>query len=72
MLDIISNILDLLVGFFSAVGGLLSDIAMLIVKVGKAVTYVPMLLSWLPDAVVPILIGTFGVVVVYKVLGREG
>ena len=72
MLDLLSNILDLLYEFFSAVGGLLSDIAMLIVKVGTAMAYIPMLFSWLPAPVTAILLSTFAVVVVYKVLGREG
>ena len=72
MFDLLQNILDLLVSFFSAIGDLLFDLFDVIRKVNIAVRYLPNLFSWLPDAVTPILIATFGVVIVYKVLGREG
>lgn len=72
MLDILNNILELLYTFFSSVGTLLADIVMLIGKVTKTVLYIPSLMTWLPDSVSAILVSTFGVVVVYKVLGREG
>lgn len=72
MLDLLSNIVDLLVDFFSAVSGLLYDLFMVMGKVKKAVTFIPDLFSWLPDEVGVILISTFTVVIVYKVLGREG
>ena len=72
MLDLLSNILDLLVSFFTAIGDLLFDLFEVISKVNIAVRFLPNLFSWLPDSVSAILLTTFGVVVVYKVLGREG
>lgn len=72
MLDLLSNIVDLLVDFFTAIGSLLSDLFDVIVKVGRAASFIPDLFSWLPRSVSAILISTFAVVVVYKVLGREG
>lgn len=72
ILDYISNIIDLLYSFFSAVGDLLHDIAVMVVEVGKAVLYVPELLSWLPMRVIALLTTAFTVVVCYKILGREG
>lgn len=48
------------------------DIAYLVKLTGEFVLKVPDYLSWLPAEVLALLVTTFTIVVLYKVLGREG
>jgi len=72
MLDVISNILDLLSSFFSWVGGLIEDLINVGVQVAKAISSIPSLLVWLPSSISALLIAGFSIVAAYKILGREG
>lgn len=80
MFDLLHTIKDILLGFFDAVGTffqwvgeLLTDIADIAVKAGYAVANVT---SWLtgllPAPVLALLLSIIAVVVIYKILGREG
>lgn len=48
------------------------DIAYLIKLTGEFVLKVPDYLSWLPAEVLALIVSIFTIVVLYKVLGREG
>lgn len=48
------------------------DLIDIVVLVGESVLEVPNYLSFLPVGVVSIIVVIFGVVVLYKILGREG
>lgn len=48
------------------------DIAYLVKLTGEFVLKVPTYLSWLPAEVLALIISIFTIVVLYKVLGREG
>lgn len=62
--------------FFStiidAVIGLFEDIAYIVKLTAKALASIPDYFGWLPTSIVSILVVLIGIVVVYKVLGREG
>ena len=49
-----------------------TDIAYLIKLTGEFVLKVPTYLSWLPTEVLALVVSVFTIVVLYKVLGREG
>lgn len=51
---------------------LVGDIIYTVELVGESVLKIPDYLSFLPPAFVTILLVIFGVVVVYKIIGREG
>lgn len=53
-------------------GGLISDLAYMVGLLGKFVVQIPSYLSWLPPSVVAIFVTIFSIVVVYKIIGREG
>lgn len=80
MFDLLHTIKEILLGFFDAVGTffewvgeLLSDIADLVVKCGLAVADLTAWLgSLLPVSVSALFLSIIAVVVIYKVLGREG
>lgn len=61
----ISFIIDLIVDF-------VSDIIQVIKIVFDAFSYLPEFLSWLPGTVLTIVSALFTVVLLYKILGREG
>lgn len=76
MLETIKNILIDIGNFFTTVFdfviSLFEDLVYIVQATGKAVTSIPSLFSWLPSPVLALLITIFGVVVIYKISGREG
>lgn len=70
---------EMLKSFFQTVGeliayifGLIDDTVYVIKLLGKVIIRLPDLFSWLPSQIVALLILILTVVVLYKVLGREG
>lgn len=72
-----------LVNFFASLGkivtsiveffiGFVEDIVFIVKLLGSFVSKIPMLFSWLPTEVLAIITLIFSVVVIYKVMGREG
>lgn len=58
-------IIDFLVGVFK-------DLGIAIDAIKEAFSYIPQVLSWLPPAVYTVVIALMVIVVLYKILGREG
>lgn len=52
--------------------GLVEDIVYVIKLTGETVLKIPEYFDWLPEAVVAVIVSAFAIVVIYKVLGREG
>ena len=65
----IFNCIIMLVDF---VISFVQDIVYLIGLTADFVAKIPSLFSWLPSEALSLIIIAFGIVVVYKVLGREG
>lgn len=63
--DIIKSLVDFVIG-------LIEDIVSVVKLVGKFVIKIPDFFSWLPGPVVALIVAAFSVVVIYKILGREG
>lgn len=76
MLKDIFEILKSIGDFFVTIGQFLydfvKDIIYMIELVGEAVAQIPDYISWLPVEVVTIIVSIFAIVVIYKILGREG
>lgn len=76
MLDSIKEILFNIGNFFTSVYDfflkLCKDIVFIVKATGKAVSVIPDLFSWLPAPVLSIILVVFGVIVIYKIMGREG
>ena len=80
MFDLLKKIRDIIVGgfeamgtFFTWVGELIGDIANVAVNAGQAVVNVSTWLSsWLPPEALALFMSIIAIVVVYKILGREG
>lgn len=63
---------DAIVSAFDFVISFFADIVYVIQLLGKVVLSIPSYFSWLPGSVSALLITLFAIVVIYKILGREG
>ena len=72
IIEFFQNIADGVVAAVEYLGSLLSDIAYMVTLVGVFVAKIPVYFSWLSPTVVSLIVMAFGVVVIYKILGREG
>lgn len=70
--EAINNIIEFLDTIWTFVTDFLKDTFDMIKLVGESVTKIPSYFSWLPGDVVALIVALFGVVVIYKILGREG
>lgn len=63
--NIITSLVDFVVGLFE-------DLIYVVVLCGSFVLKIPSLFSWLPAEAVALIVTIFAIVVIYKILGREG
>lgn len=63
--DIIVSVVDFVISFFSDLGWIINTLLW-------AVDAIPGMLSWIPDEILVIIMITVSVVVIYKIMGREG
>lgn len=70
--DFIVGIGEGLMSAWDFLVSLIQDIVYVIEITGKALAQIPKIFSWLPVEIVGLLVVLIGVVVVYKVTGREG
>lgn len=63
---------ELLIGAVDFLIGLIGDILYIVQLTAKAVMAIPAYLAIFPPPVIALLMTIFSVVVIYKILGREG
>lgn len=63
--NVITSLIDFVVGF-------VEDIVYVVKLCASFVAKIPSLFSWLPSGVLAMIVLTFSVVVIYKIMGREG
>lgn len=75
--------MDAIINFFAGIGevivtvidfviGLFEDLIYVIQLTAKFLGQIPSYFSWLPAELLAILISIFAIVVIYKIMGREG
>lgn len=69
--DIFTQIGDFFTTLFDIVVKLVSDIIYIVELLANLVPNLSVFLGWLPSTCIAILVSTFAVVVIYKVLGRD-
>lgn len=76
MLDAIGDAVETVVDFLDTIWKFVKDFTKstfeMIELVGDTVKSIPDYFDWLPAGIVTSLVVLFGVVVIYKILGREG
>ena len=63
--SVISTVINFVVKMFS-------DLVMMLQLLAKFIVNIPSYFGWLPSAVVAVIVSIFSIVVIYKILGREG
>ena len=63
--SVISTVINFVVKMFS-------DLVMMLQLLAKFIVNIPSYFGWLPSAVVSVIVTIFSIVVIYKILGREG
>ena len=66
------NIGNFFTTIFNFVVDFVNDIVNVVKYTGQALAQIPKLLEWVNPALLGILLAAFAVVVIYKILGREG
>lgn len=72
MFDIIHSILDFLGLFWTYAIEIGREMLFVVELLGTFFVHIPAYFSWLPGSLVSVLITLISIVIVYKVLGREG
>lgn len=72
LLDFFAGLIDIIIAPIKFLISFIGDIVYVIQLTGNFVVNIPNYFGWLPSAFVSIIVSIFGVVVIYKVLGREG
>lgn len=72
LISFFTGIGDAIVSAFDFVISFFADLIYTIQLLGKVVLSIPNYISWLPSPVVTLLLTLFSIVVIYKILGREG
>lgn len=72
ILGFFRGIADVLVGAVDFLIGIIRDLVYLAQITARAVSAIPGFFAWLPPPAVALLLTIFSVVVIYKLLGREG
>lgn len=72
IINFFSGLVDVVGGLVDFVIGFIGDIVYLVQLTAKAVASVPTYFSWVSPQVLTLLVSIFAVVVLYKILGREG
>lgn len=72
ILDVLLGPLNTLIEIITFLIKSIEDIVYIIKLLKDVEDNLPALLSWLPSQAVTFLVLTFGVVILYKILGREG
>lgn len=72
ILDFFKGIGTAITSIFEFVIGLFQDLIYMIKLLGQVVFNIPAYFSWLPAGVLSLIVVIIGIVVIYKILGREG
>lgn len=72
IVDFLSSIGDMAMSAFDWLISTIHDLAYVAKLLGSFVINIPLYFAWLPSESVAVLVVLFGVVVIYKLLGREG
>ena len=70
--DFFLSLADVITSLVDFVIGMITDLVYVVKLCGSFVLKIPTLFSWLPTPAVAIIVSIFAVVVIYKILGREG
>lgn len=72
ILDFFTGIWNVITSLIDFVVGIVEDLVYVVKLTGTFLVQIPNYFGWLPTAYVTLIVTIFGIVVIYKILGREG
>lgn len=72
IIDFFKGFADVITSLVDFVIGMVEDLVYVITLLGEFATQIPAYFSWLPEEALVLVVSGIGLVVIYKVLGREG
>lgn len=72
IIDFLVGLCEIIESLFAFVFGIIGDLLYVIGLMASIVVRLGDMLGWLPGPCITLVVTTFGIVVIYKVLGREG
>lgn len=72
ILEFLRLILEFVWSWIDYCLGFMSDLAFIVMLTGRYLLHLPQYFFWLPSELLTILLTTLTIVVIYKVIGREG
>ncbi len=72
LIDILKSIGEMITAVFAFIIDFFQDLLYVIQLTGKFLMAIPGYFSWLPGPLLTLLLVIFSIVVIYKILGREG
>lgn len=70
--DFFLNMGNVIMSLVDFVIGIVEDLVYVVSMCTQFVIKIPLFFAWLPTGVVALVVTIFGIVVIYKILGREG
>lgn len=70
--DFFLNMGNVIMSLVDFVIGIVEDLVYVVTLCTKFVLTIPRFFAWLPSGVVALIVTIFAIVVIYKILGREG
>ena len=72
LIDFFKGFAEIISSLVNFVIGIVQDLLYVISLLGSLIVKIPQMLGWLPSACITLVVTMFAVVLIYKILGREG
>jgi len=72
LIDLFKGLADIISALVNFVIGIVMDLLYVISLLGSLILKIPDMIGWLPSACITLVGTTFAIVLIYKILGREG
>lgn len=72
VIDFLLGLADIVNSLVQFVTDFIGDLVYVVKLTGTFVLNIPVYFAWIPGAILSLIVTIFGIVVIYKVMGREG
>ena len=72
ILNFLKGFADIIGAIFNFLFGIIKDLLYVVGLLGSLILRIPDMIGWLPSACITLVVTTFTIVMIYKILGREG
>lgn len=72
IIDFFTGFVDIVVSLVNFVIDTIMDLVYMISLLGSMIANIPAYFGWIPSAIVSSIVVIFSIVIIYKIIGREG